>query len=275
MSETSEILTLKAENKKLKRVIESLDQNAQKLILKDIELRVANDKLRTLETQKLDFIAIAAHQLRTPLTSIRFAHQMLSDYIADKLLPEQLNVLTSARISIDRMFNMIEDLIVIDDIDYGELKLKYESVSIDNIIKEILLSLNEAVRIKSIQIKCTSKGTVKNVGCDSRRIRDAISNVIDNAIKYTPENGEVSILCNYLESTVCISVTDTGIGVDEQDIKLLFKKFSRLDVAKRIDANGSGLGLYIAKKIIERHVGSINFKHNVPKGSSFIISLPI
>lgn len=275
MSETPESKVLRAENEKLKKIIESLDQNAQMLILKDIELRAANDKLRSLDTQKLEFIAIAAHQLRTPLTSIRFAHQMLSDDIADKLLPDQLKVLTNARISIDRMFNMIEDLIVIDDIDYGELKLHYEPVAMDKIIEEILLIFNEAVRIKSIQIKCTSKGTVKNVGCDARRIKDAISNIIDNAIKYTPEKGEVSISCDYLESTVIITVSDTGIGVDEEDAELLFKKFSRLDTAKRIDANGSGLGLYIAKKIIERHVGSINFKHNVPKGSSFIISLPI
>lgn len=275
MSELSinELLTI--ENEKLKEIIKSLDKSAQMLLLRDVELREANTKLTTLDKQKSEFIAIAAHQLRTPLTSIKFAHQILSDSISEKLSEDNLKVLESARLSIDRMFTMIEDLLVIDAIDYGDLQLAHESFSIEKCIEDILSSFTEIIHNKQLQIRKNFMENPPKVSCDSHKIRDVLSNIIDNAIKYTPSKGEISISTMYTQDNLIVNIDDTGIGVEQRDEHLLFKKFSRMDNAKLLDANGSGLGLYIARKIIEKHLGSITFLNRLPQGSSFIISLPL
>lgn len=271
----SEIEVLKAENEKLKETVQSLDRSAQMLVLRDVELREANNKLTSLDTQKSEFIAIAAHQLRTPLTSIKFAHQMLSDSISEKLSPDQLKVLESAKLSIDRMFTMIEDLLVIDAIDYGDLKLSYDPIAIEQCIEDILSGLNDVIKNKSLQVQKNFTKNPPKILCDTHKIKDAISNIIDNAIKYTPNNGEISISTVYTQESLVLTIDDTGIGVEKSDEQLLFKKFSRMDNAKLLDANGSGLGLYIARKIIEKHQGTITFLSHPPHGASFIISLPL
>lgn len=275
MPPASPIEVLKAENEKLKETIKSLDMSAQMLISCDIELRDANDRLSTLDTQKSEFVAIAAHQLRTPLTSIRFANQMLNDSISEKLTPDQLKVLVSARISIDRMFDMIEDLLVVDSIDYGNLKLTFESVVVEQCIEEILFGFTEEIKNKSLHVQKNFTEQASKVLCDVRKIKDALSNIIDNAIKYTPQKGTISISTACSDSHVTITISDTGIGIEKNDVDLLFRKFSRMDNAKLLDANGSGLGLYIAKKIIEKHKGTIAFSDHLPTGTSFIISLPL
>jgi two-component system phosphate regulon sensor histidine kinase PhoR len=275
MPEKTEIEALKAENHKLREIITTLDKSAQMLVSRDVELREANNKLQSLDTQKSEFVAIAAHQLRTPLTSIRFAHQMLADSIVDKLTPDQLKALESARISIDRMFNMIEDLLVIDVIEYGDLKLTYAPAALEHIIDDILLGLTASIQNRSVDVVLHFAQEPSNVSCDPKRIKEALSNIIDNAVKYTSENGQVIIDTVYTSKTVTVTISDTGIGVEKSDVGMLFKKFSRMDNAKLVDANGSGLGLYIAKKIVEKHEGTILFSHHLPVGSSFIVSLPL
>lgn len=275
MSELSKIEILTIENEKLKETIKSLDRSAQMLVLRDVELREANNKLSSLDTEKSEFIAIAAHQLRTPLTSIKFAHQMLSDSIKEKLFPDQLKVLESAKLSIDRMFTMIEDLLVIDSIDYGDLKLTYEPIAIEQCIDDIILGFNEVINNKSLQIQKNFAKNTPKILCDTHKIKDAVSNIIDNAIKYTPNHGEITISTLYTEDNLVVTIDDTGIGVEKSDEQLLFKKFSRMNNARLLDANGSGLGLYIARKIVEKHQGSISFSSHPPHGSSFIISLPL
>ena len=275
MSELSKIEILTLENKKLKETIESLDRSAQMLVLRDVELREANNKLTSFDTQKSEFIAIAAHQLRTPLTSIKFAHQMLSDSILEKLTPDQLKALENAKLCIDRMFTMIEDLLVIDAIDYGDLKLSYEPITIEQCVNDILLGFNEIIKNKALVLIKNFAINPPKVLCDKHRIKDVISNIIDNAVKYTPKNGEISISTSYSNDGLTLTIDDSGIGVEKNDEQLLFKKFSRMDNAKLLDANGSGLGLYIARKIIEKHQGTIAFLSRTPSGASFIISLPI
>jgi signal transduction histidine kinase len=270
-----ELEALKIKNERLAAVVESMDRSARLLVQRDIELRRANAKLESLDTEKSEFVSIAAHQLRTPLTVVRFANQMLSDAISSNLNESQLAILKKSTQSIQRMFELIEELIVIDAIDYGELKLSYETVIVESLITEILDVFTEVSRQKKIQIVCAFGVDSKNIRADAKRLKDVISNLIDNAIKYSSVGGSVTISTAYTNSTALITVNDTGIGVNPDDVDRLFTKFSRFENAKRLDANGSGLGLYIGKKMVEKHNGTITFVPNIPSGSSFIITLPI
>lgn len=270
-----ELEHLQAENELLKKSLKELENTSKILVRRDIDLRDAYDELKQLDKEKSEFISIAAHQLRTPLTSVRFANQMLTDYISSNLDDTQLSILEKARVSIDHMFEMIEDLLIIDALDYGNLKLTYEPVILEGLITEIVDSFKEAVKLRSLTMvtEYSSAGTA--VQADRRRIKDAISNLIDNAIKYTPGGGTVTITTSYDSTSATVAVSDSGIGVRPEDVSNLFKKFSRLENAKRMDANGSGLGLYISNKIIEKHNGSITFEPRQPAGSSFTILIPL
>jgi signal transduction histidine kinase len=260
---------------RLKATISELENTSKMLVQRDIDLRRAYESLKVLDREKSEFISIAAHQLRTPLTAIRFANQMLSESIEHELDDNQKRVLSHAKISIDQMFNMIEDLLTVDALDYGSMKLEYASVSLEKLVASIVTELGEIITAKSLQCHTNFATEQKPVPSDARRLHDAISNIIENAVKYTPEGGSIVLTTSYTDTTATISIADTGIGVLPGDTSRLFKKFSRLSNAKLVDANGSGLGLYISKKIVEAHRGTITFTENKPQGACFNITIPL
>ncbi len=270
-----DIEKLKTENSQLRFTITELENTSKLLLRRDMDLRRAYDALKEVDREKSEFVSIAAHQLRTPLTGVRFANQMLYDALFATLAPEHQQVLTQARRGIDVMFEMIEDLLIIDALDYGNLKLDKTTFSVEDLIREILEDLKEHVEKKHITLTTSLNAANCQITVDRRRIKDVFSNLIDNAVKYTPANGSVSVRTECIDNMVIVTVSDTGIGVDPAKAENLFKKFSRLDNARRIDANGSGLGLYITKKIAEAHGGRVAYAPNQPTGSSFTVTIPV
>lgn len=275
MSNESELEQLRAENATQKKQIVELERTAKMLAKRDREIQQAYEDLKRLDVEKSEFVSIAAHQLRTPLTAVKFANQMLSDGLGDKLDESQLHMLKQAGTGINLMFKTIEDLLLVDVLDYGNFKLETLPISLEMLTNEIFTELEDIAKSKTLSLVTEFGENPRPVMGDKRRLLDALSNIIDNAVKYTPVGGSVTVSTAYDNEFATFTVTDTGIGVPPEGIMNLFKKFSRLDNARRTDANGSGLGLYIAKKIIEAHHGKIAYTPNQPTGSRFIITLPI
>lgn len=272
---SSELEQLQKENEVLKKSIQELEQASKMLVRRDIDLQQAYEELRQLDKEKSEFVSIAAHQLRTPLTTVSFANQMLIDALRSDLDETQLDIFHKSRVGIENMFEIIEELLVVDALDYGNLKLSYEPVVLEQLIDEIMIGFADIIKQKSLAIHIDYSDAPQVVQADKTRIKASISNVIDNAIKYTLAGGSITLTTKYVESSASITVSDTGIGIEATEAQNLFKKFSRFDNAIRIDANGSGLGLYISKKIAEKHKGDLSFVPNGSKGSSFIIKIPI
>ncbi len=271
----NELDQLRQENESLKKLLVDLENTSKMLVRRDIDLRQAYENLKRLDQEKSEFVSIAAHQLRTPLTSLSFAHQMLSDTIAPTLNEAQKIVLNQARLSIDRMFGMIEDLLIVDALDYGSLKFEIVTVNLESLISEVISGFKNVFEQKSLTLTTHFASVAGVITGDERRLKDAFSNVIDNASKYTPDGGEIIVSTAYQNGEAIVTVSDTGIGIEPENESSLFKKFSRFDNAKKVDANGSGLGLYISKKIIEQHGGNIIYKPHLPQGASFEVHLSL
>ncbi len=259
---------------KLKQTIADLDRSARTLMKRDEELSRANDRLLRLDHAKSEFVSIAAHQLRTPLSALKWAQQMLLDGEAGQVSDSQRLLLTQSQESVRRMVTLVNDLLAADHLEYGKVVYDMKSVSPEEILTSCALELKPMAdehRIAlAIELPVKSKAMV-----DQERIKEAFLNVLNNAIKYSPDGGTVTLRANYGMGKVVLSIQDTGIGIPEGDRDRLFEKFVRMENAKKVDANGSGLGLFIVKKVIDAHGGKIWFTSSEGQGSTFYIELPV
>lgn len=240
------------------------------------ELTRTKDNLQEVLTMKNDFLRIVSHQLRAPLTAVRGLVSMWRDgdfdhYAADKMKAVKERV----GVNIDRLNNIINDIIVAMESE-GELKLKYAPTDIEKLIKECIEMFKANYEKKGLYVKYNRiGGDIPEVEADRKYLIHAFMNLIDNAEKYT-ERGGLEITVQRKDDNIYIRFTDTGIGIDEEDQKNLFKKFSRGKKANLINPNGSGLGLYIAKQILDEHHGKTQMSSlGEEKGATFVISLPV
>ncbi len=264
---------LKKQIEQLSLVIANLENTSKMLVRRDIDLRKAYENNKTLDRQKSDFVAIAAHQLRTPLTTSRWAHKMLAESDQSNLTEQQKLLLERSTKSIELMHSMTEELIQLDQLEYGITQLSLTSGRVEKLLEDIMLFFKPAIEQKNI----TFSTQYQNTACpyfEPKKIRDALSNIIDNAIKYSQGGSTITITTKVIPGSFCIGVEDTGIGIAVEDVPKLFQKFGRLDAAIKIDANGSGLGLYISKKIIEAHKGTLEYKSGSAGGSIFTVKIP-
>jgi signal transduction histidine kinase len=241
---------------------------------RDEELSRANDRLLRLDHAKSEFVSIAAHQLRTPLSALKWAQQMLLDGEAGQVSESQRLLLTQSQESVRRMVTLVNDLLAADHLEYGKVAYDMKSACPEDVLSGCALELkpmaDEHHIALVIELPQKSKAMI-----DAERIKEAFLNILNNAIKYSPDGGAVTLRANYGMGKVVLSIQDTGIGIPEGDRDRLFEKFVRMENAKKVDANGSGLGLFIVKKVIDAHGGKIWFTSEEGKGSTFYIELPV
>lgn len=267
-TQTTEIIA------RLKHTIADLDRSAKTLMKRDEELSRANDRLLSLDHAKSEFVSIAAHQLRTPLSALKWAQQMLIDGEAGQISESQKNLLLQSQESVRRMVTLVNDLLVADHLEYGKVAYNFQNVCPEEVLSKMVLELKPMADEHKIKIDCNFESK-SLINADPERIKEAFLNVINNAIKYSPDGGTVTIRANYGMGKVVFSITDTGIGIPEIDRNRLFEKFVRMENAKKVDANGSGLGLFIVKKVIDAHGGKIWFTSMEGQGSTFFIEFPV
>lgn len=258
----------------IEKLTQEYKRSAQMLLRRDLELSKANAQLQQLDQDKSEFVSIAAHQLRTPLTAISWSQRMLLDEDDGKLNDEQRDLLQKSQSSINRMLALINDLLSADHLEYGQVRYEKFDHNLGLIAKTAVDELQPLAQDKKIKLNFIPADHTIKMCCDSGKLKEALANLINNAIKYTLPEGMVTVKLEETDSNFVITVKDTGVGIPKKHMGNLFKKFSRADNAKRIDADGSGLGLFIVNKIIQAHYGTVEIASEEGVGTTISLVLP-
>jgi len=242
-------------------------------LLQDIQGRKTVDKMKT------EFVSIASHQLRTPMTSINWNIEMLLDGDLGKLSDPQSESLDEIHASSQRMVRLINDLLNVSRLETGRLTIEPEPTSLATLIEAVIEDQEPISNAKNCHIRFSKPKRAKKINIDQTLIRQVVANLISNAVKYSnSENGNVydihvSLVTN--GDFVECKVQDAGVGIPEAQQDRIFQKFFRADNAVSQAAEGSGLGLYVAKMIVEASGGTIGFTSSKSKGTTFYFTLPI
>lgn len=230
---------------------------------------------KEVQRAKDDLLSIASHQLRTPATGVKQYIGMLREGYAGKVTPKQKKLLNEAYASNERQLAIIDEILHVARIDTGRLILQTERLAIRSVVDLILREQASAIKTRSLKILTSFPKKILYARGDPQYVRMALENIISNAIKYTPEEGTITVKIKRQGDFVAIVVKDTGVGIDKKDMGLLFQKFSRIPNELSRQTAGSGVGLYIAKQLIDLHGGSIQVSSQAGKGTDFTILLPL
>lgn len=239
-------------------------------------LKSARDREKALSDLKSEFVRIAAHQLRTPLSGLKWAMDILLSGDAGSLTEEQKQILMQSHKVNEDAIRLVGDFLNLAQIEEGKFGYRDEEVDIEKLTGEVVEKKNIFARKKFIALELTHQGGVlPHLFIDKAKTALMIGNIIDNAIQYTHARGSVTVELSGDDEYVYIKVKDTGIGIASDQLPYLFTRFYRGEKARTMDTHGSGLGLYIAKNIVEHYHGTINAVSVEGKGSTFTIALPI
>jgi signal transduction histidine kinase len=239
------------------------------------KLRASNKKLQHLDESKDEFISMASHQLRTPLTSIKGYISMVLDGDMGEITPQQRKVLEEAFASSQRMVYLIGDFLNVSRIQTGKFMLEKSRVQLANIIKDEIQQLKDTAAARHITLAYTAPTNFPELELDENKIRQVMMNFIDNAIYYSPEDTTITVSIVKHPHDIIFKVDDQGIGVPKEEQHQLFTKFYRASNARKQRPDGTGIGLFMAKKVIVAHGGSIIFETREGKGSTFGFRLPL
>jgi signal transduction histidine kinase len=233
------------------------------------KLRKANEKLKSLDETKDDFISMASHQLRTPLTSIKGYLSMVLEGDAGKITNVQKEMLGQAFFSSQRMVYLIADLLNISRLKTGKFVIERAKMNLADVVEQELGQLQETAATRSLTLSYVKPKHFPDLMLDETKTRQVIMNFVDNAIYYTPANGHIDVKVIETPKTIELLVVDDGIGVAKGEQPHLFTKFYRAGNARKARPDGTGLGLFMAKKVILAQGGSLIFQSEEGKGSTF------
>ncbi|MEA3324741.1 MAG: sensor histidine kinase [Euryarchaeota archaeon] len=257
-------------NRELENEVEKTTEDLKK---SNTELESANTKLKELDQLKSEFVSIASHELKTPLTAIKLSMDVLRSLSgSEKDIRTKDELLEIVDRNIERQSRLVTDLLDISRIETGTLKFNLESVDLYDIIRESVRSMRDIAERKGISIHTGPEGETLAITGDRDRLVQVFVNLIGNALKFT-EKGEIRIQVHMVEGHPEIRVSDTGIGIPPEELDRIFDKFHQVDSGLTREAGGTGLGLAICRGIIEGHGGSIRAESEVGRGSVFVIVL--
>ena len=257
----------------------ALDITARKQAEQDREAllsqaQVQNERLRELDRVKDEFIALVSHELRTPLTSIRgYLELVVDDAATAGLPPEQREWLNVIDRNADRLLKLVEDLLISAQAHSGSLALTQSELDVSTIVRHCAEAFAPAAAARGIRLECVAEPDLLMTG-DPGRIGQVVDNLVSNALKFTPAGGRVELLASARNGGVRIEVADTGMGIPADEQGRLFDRFFRTARAQDEAIAGAGLGLSIAKAIVEAHGGDISYRTVEGEGTTFTVDLP-
>jgi signal transduction histidine kinase len=254
---------------------ERLQQLSMKLEQSNLNLEVANDKLKSLDKLKTEFLSLASHQLRSPLTAIKGYSSMLIEESYGKLNDKIDEPIKRIYTSAQGLVNIVEDLLNVSKIEQGGMKYEFMPTDLATIVKNLFNEMQIPAQSKDLKFTLNMPTYDKfMVNADPTKIKQVFLNLTDNSIKYTPQGGAVTVSLTREGETVVFAVTDNGVGISPETRAKLFEKFSRGEGGK-MNTGGSGLGLYLAKQIAIAHKGDVIIEsEGLGKGSTFKVALP-
>jgi len=265
------------ENARLYEEMKDFSKTLQKEVERQTKtLKDANIRLKQLDVAKSEFISLASHQLRTPLTIIKGYISMMIEGTWGKVTDNQKEQLNKIYLSNERLIHLVEDLLTVSRIESGRLDFDLEMVSLENMVDNVVKEFDQIAKNKKLYLKFIKpKEVLPKIKIDSLKIRQVVQNLIDNALHYT-EKGGIRIKLKLKKDKILFSIKDTGIGISDEEKVVLFEKFSRGEDVGKMHTEGTGLGLYLSVKMVEAHKGKIWVEsEGKNKGSTFYFELPL
>lgn len=227
---------------------------------------------KELERRKDEFIGIATHELKTPLTTVKAFTQILQKRFMEIKDEKSLNYLSKMNLQINKLTELVKDLLDASKIDAGKLDLQYQKFNIKDLIKDTVENLQETTDKHKISVK---NSLIQNIYADKERVGQVLTNLLSNAIKYSPYKGNIIVNSTKTNNMITISVKDFGIGISKENYDKVFERFVQIKSSGNETMPSLGLGLYISSEIIKRHGGNIWLESNKDKGTTFFFTLPI
>lgn len=269
----------------------SVQESYRELKEKNEKLGEAYDRLKELDRLKSNFLASVSHELRTPLTSIMGYGEMLAEGIAGPLNAEQAEFVQTIRAKSDQLLGLIVSLLDLSKLESGTMAMHRRSVAIADVLREAVSTLTPAAAKKHVRLVASASDDLARLDGDPDRLRQVFINLAENAIKFTSAGGEVRldareredeaedlpglVLVAPLRRSLEVRVSDTGIGIPESERARVFDAFYQVDQSSTREHGGAGLGLSIVKRLVEAHGGSIRVEANEPRGTVFVVTLPL
>lgn len=240
-----------------------------KIIISQVEEVIKLNKLKS------EFVSVASHQLRTPLSAIRWETELLLSKLDKGLNEKQRKSVGTINVLATRMTRLVNDLLDVTRIDQGRMVLKKERVDMSETVDDVVNLMLPLVKEKKMNISVRKKNKILVALSDQEKIKLVVENLISNAIKYTKNRGRIEISLSKNSGFVVFSIRDNGVGIPKSQHKQIFNKFFRSDNVIKYQTEGTGLGLYIAKSIVEQSGGRVWFQSREDVGSVFNFSLPV
>jgi signal transduction histidine kinase len=262
-------------NESLAELNHELERVGKALRKRERELTLANKRLEEIDSTKSEFVSVAAHQLRTPLTGIRWALKGLANKEFGNLNSDQLGAIKSGLTAAESAINLINDLLDIARIEEGRYGFHFTVAPLAPVLAGVIERQQRRADKKGIALVPPTIDASLCVKQDAERLGIAIENAVDNAIKYTPPKGTITVRAEVKDKRIEVHVQDSGIGIPIDQQHRLFSKFFRAPNAMLMQTAGTGLGLYLMQNIVKRHNGSVYVKSAEGKGTTIIFSLPL
>jgi two-component system sensor histidine kinase/response regulator len=265
---TEQIIQLRNALQEANRTLE------QRVILRTQELQAALNKLAELDKLKSNIIANISHELRTPLTHIKGYQELLLAGAMGALTPEQDSTLKTIRRSTERLERLIEDLINFSQMSKGDVDLKVSEIDVKRMVTNVIKHSIPKAEEKRIRLQKNVPDEVTKTNADEEKISWVIMQLLDNAIKFTPEEGQVTVGVQKQPNGLLFQVEDTGIGIPADKVEDIFQPFHQLDGSSTRRYGGTGLGLSLVRQIVEAHQAKITVSSEVGKYARFSFLLP-
>ena len=254
---------------------EDMEKLNDKLGKVTTDLQVANKELQRLDDAKSEFLSIASHQLRTPVTIIKGYSANIIEGTYGKISKELTRVMKNILLANDRLLNLIENLLDISRIEAGRLEFDLKNVNLADVVRPIVADFQQKAKAKGLKLQFFDKEKMPFVVADVKKISEVISNIIDNSVKYTSK-GEIIVSLHEEGTSVVFVCQDTGLGIESEDLPRLFHKFVRGKDMMKVHTEGTGLGMYFARTVVENMGGRIWAESpGKNQGSKFSFSLPL